>query len=32
MVGVVMQGNLTIELDFPRTYREFVERFPSDVA
>ena len=27
-----MQGNLTIELDFPRTYREFVERFPSDVA
>ena len=27
-----MQGNLTIELDFPRTYREFVERFSSDVA
>jgi len=27
-----MQGNLTIERDFPRTYREFVERFPSDAA
>lgn len=27
-----MQGNLTIELDFPRTYREFVERFSSDAA
>ena len=27
-----MQGNVTIELDFPRTYREFVERFSSDAA
>jgi len=27
-----MQSSLTIELDFPRTYREFVERFSSDAA
>jgi len=27
-----MQGNLTIGRDFPRTYREFVERFPGDAA
>ena len=27
-----MQGSVTSELDFPRTYREFVRRFPSDAA
>ena len=27
-----MQGDVTIELDLPRTYREFVERFSSDAA
>lgn len=28
----MLQGNVTIELDFPRTYREFVERFSSDAG
>jgi transposase-like protein len=27
-----MQGDATIERDFPRTYREFVLRFPNDEA
>ena len=27
-----MQGDLTIGLDFPHTYRGFVERFPSNAA
>jgi uncharacterized Zn finger protein (UPF0148 family) len=27
-----MAGSVTIERDFPRTYREFVERFPSEAA
>ena len=27
-----MQGNLTIGRDFPRMYREFVEKLPSDAA
>ena len=26
------QGGVTIELDFPPTYREFVERFPNNTA
>jgi len=28
----VRQGGVTIELDFPPTYREFVERFPNNTA
>ena len=28
----MLQGYVTSELDFPRTYREFVERFSSDAA
>jgi transposase-like protein len=27
-----MQGKLMIDMDLPRTYREFVERFPDDAA
>jgi transposase-like protein len=27
-----MQGKLMIDMDLPRTYREFVERFPGDAA
>ena len=27
-----MQGNVTGELDFPRTYLELVKRFPNDAA